>query len=94
MQEGRVYAPPGAQRAGLRANRTGLARPSYGVVHPIQAQLTALKRLRYRFPATTLICHQRAVRREVLFARRVAGYRRSPGRGGTYHRRPESQYGC
>jgi len=94
MQEARAYAPPGAQRAGLRANRTGLARPSYGVLTPVQAQLSALKQLRYKVPARTLVCHQRAVRREVLFARRVAGYRRSPGQGGSYRRRPESQYGC
>lgn len=95
MQGAQVFAPPGAQRAAVRARTSGIPQPIYGVASPLKARLKALKGLRYRFPARTLVCHQRQVRKEVLFARRVAGFRRSaPGRGGSYRRRPESQYGC
>lgn len=40
-------------------------------------------------------CARRARRRQVLFARQVAGRRGgSPGRGGRYRRSQNSQYGC
>lgn len=57
----------------------------------------------YRVPAIELfkktpavsVCSRRGERREVLFAARVAGYRgRSPGRGGSYKRTPESTQVC
>jgi hypothetical protein len=41
------------------------------------------------------VCLQRSQRREVLFARRIAGrHLRSPGRGGSYRRGLMSQWSC
>lgn len=46
-------------------------------------------------PAGQSICSRRGERREVLFAGRIAGFRgRSPGRGGSYKRTPESTTVC
>lgn len=79
----------------------GTGRRTYGqsqtatnIPFPAKRLFEQFKQLRYKAPARTLVCQQRGVRREVLFAKRVAGFRRSPGRGGGYRRRPESQYGC
>lgn len=72
----------------------GSARHAPRPSQSIKAGFKILARLQYRAPARTLVCQQRGVRKEVLFARRVAGFRRSPGRGGGYRRRQESQYGC
>lgn len=57
-------------------------------------QYKALSRLQIRKPAVTLFCQQRRERREVLFSKKIAGFKRSPGRGGSYRRRPESQWRC
>lgn len=52
-------------------------------------------RLTLRAPSKVRFCVQRHTRREVLFARKVAGYKhRSPGSGGRYNRRAESSYRC
>lgn len=75
--------------------RTGLARR--GRLPPYQAPfrpMAKLGHLQIREPRVTLFCQQRRERREVLFAKKVAGFRRSPGRGGTYRRRAESQWRC
>lgn len=53
-----------------------------------------LKKLGFRNPGIVVDCARRKVRREVLFSRRVAGRRRSPGRGGTYRRREVSNWRC
>lgn len=95
-------APGGWGRAPIKAfqsyspgeRRSGIPPVRPGSRSPLQAGFKALAKLQFKAPARTLVCHQRSVRREVLFARRVAGFKRSPGRGGSYHRRPESQYGC
>lgn len=52
--------------------------------------------LSVRVPERVAFCVRRRTRREVLFAKRVAGRntRRSPGRGGTYHRSQESSWSC
>lgn len=49
-----------------------------------------------RVPSAVWFCLKRKQRRQVLFARRVAGWRRkrSPGRGGSYRRTPNSAYRC
>lgn len=57
-------------------------------------QYKALSTLQIRAPRATLFCQQRRERKEVLFAKKIAGFKRSPGRGGTYRRRPESQWRC
>lgn len=53
-----------------------------------------LSELRIRAPKATLFCQKRKVRQEVLFAKQVAGRRRSPGRGGTYKRNGNSLWRC
>lgn len=81
-----VQDAPGARR-GLRGSFAGerfSKRSGYKV----------LARLQLAVPERVLFCQQRKVRKEVLFAKRVAGRRRSPGRGGTYRRRAESQWRC
>lgn len=76
----RTYGRPGSQRQlPFPAKRLGFS---------------DLKKLRIKEPKVVLFCQQRRERREVLFAKKVAGYRRSPGRGGTYRRRAESQWRC
>lgn len=46
-------------------------------------------------PSRVYFCVKRKQRREVLFARKVAGhFRRSPGRGGSYRRTQSSYYRC
>lgn len=44
----------------------------------------------------SLVCGRRQIRKEVLFANRIAGrnQRNSPGRGGTYKRTEESKTSC
>lgn len=47
------------------------------------------------YPETLKFCIRRAMRREVLFARKVAGrFGRSPGKRGKYRRTLESNYSC
>ena len=54
-----------------------------------------LARPRPMFAAQLKYCVQRAARRQVLFAMRVAGRKRSaPGRGGKYRRSITSYYRC
>jgi len=51
-----------------------------------------LKLLRFTSPARVVLCVKRGIRREVLFAQKVAGFKgRSPG---PYRRTQNSQYGC
>lgn len=51
-------------------------------------------RLLPRLSPNDKACIRRRVRKQVLFASRVAGRKRSPGRGGTYHRKLDSLYRC
>jgi len=83
IQGARLWAP-GARAIAPRRAVLRQSRLRWG-------QLTAPS---YRQPLKVLDCARRGIRREVLFARRVAGRRASPGRGGTYRRRPESLYSC
>lgn len=53
-----------------------------------------LSDLRVQAPKATLFCQRRAVRKEVLFARGVAGRKASPGRGGRYKRNGDSRWRC
>lgn len=53
-----------------------------------------LKRLAFPNPAVVLVCARRKIRREVMFANRVAGYKRSPGAGGSYRRSKNSSWRC
>lgn len=72
--------------------------PSYKL--PSRLSQTAwsaqLRELRVRHPARDVLCVRRLQRKQVLFAKRVAGHklRRSPGRGGSYHRTEWSSYRC
>lgn len=52
--------------------------------------------VRVRVPERERFCVARGVRKQVLFARGVAGRNRrfSPGRGGTYHRNAWSSWRC
>lgn len=94
QDEGAAWSP-GARRLGQLPRSGRYGQVSRNIYSPAKRLgVEELSRLRYRAPARTLVCAQRGVRREVLFARRVAGFKRSPGRGGKYHRRQESQYGC
>jgi len=68
--------------------------PPRAVLRQSRLKYGSLTSLSYRAPFKTLECARRGIRREVLFARRIAGRRRSPGRGGSYRRRPESLFAC
>lgn len=81
-----VYDPPSQPRRGRGPLPTKRLAFRYGYAQ--------LQRLRIQAPRAVLFCQQRQVRKEVLFAKRVAGLKRSPGRGGTYRRRQESRWGC
>lgn len=65
-----------------------------GRTHPrVLASFAEFNRL--RADPRTSMCVRRSQRREVLFARRVAGrVGRSPGRGGGYSRNVHSQWSC
>lgn len=81
----KVYGTPGGARFGLRARGTLPPAKRVGPWH----------RLQVRVPEVTLFCQQRRERKEVLFAKGVAGRSGgSPGRRGTYRRRAESQWRC
>lgn len=64
-------------------------------IRRINASWQALNRLP-KLDLRTKTCLSRKQRKEVLFALRVAGRGRrySPGRGGSYNRSTNSQYGC
>lgn len=95
MQGSGVYPSPGARLLQPGPRRV---MPPRGRVRqfsiPAKRLFRDLEKLRIREPKVVLFCQQRRERREVLFAKRVAGFRRSPGRGGTYRRRAESQWRC
>lgn len=58
-------------------------------------QFKALRLLEIKAPRRVLFCARRQVRKEVLFARKVAGRRGgSPGRRGRYLRNANSQWRC
>lgn len=84
-----AYEPPAGRRSGRPQQRSR-------TIYPPAKRLgfAQLQRLQIREPKVVLFCQQRRERREVLFAKRVAGRKASPGRGGTYRRRPESQWRC
>lgn len=104
MQGPAVWAPvaPNGPKAGARPRRlTDLRWPSHRQKFPLPAkrlskrqQYKALATLQIRAPRATLFCQQRRERKEVLFAKKIAGFKKSPGRGGSYRRRPESQWRC
>lgn len=54
----------------------------------------AFNALKVPYPGRVEFCLRRKQRREVLFAKQVAGFRRSPGRGGSYVRSPFSSWSC
>lgn len=69
---------------------------------PLKARIVARKAVqaswaefnRLRADPRVAFCQRRKERREILFAKRIAGRKRSPGRGGTYHRNVMSQWSC
>lgn len=89
-------AQPHASLRSVRGNIGGIPdyffRPSIPL---LQAKGFPPPRLTINAPSKVRFCVQRHTRREVLFARKVAGYKhRSPGSGGRYIRRAESSYRC
>lgn len=80
---GRVWEPVKARwSSSWRPSASGLKR--YG----------RLRVLEIRAPVRTLFCVRRKVRREVLFARAIAGRRGLRGRGGSYRRNQNSVWRC
>lgn len=69
------------------------ARPRL-VPKPFSNVLNVLRVVRMAKPKRVLFCVRRKIRREVLFAFKVASKRRSPGRGGSYRRTVESNFRC
>lgn len=72
--------------------RTALVGP-VGKSPPVRS-LISLNRLSFALPHRTKECVRRRQRKSVLFALKVAGRRRHHGSGGSYRRRPESQWSC
>lgn len=60
----------------------------------INSSRLTFNRLSVRVPGRVQFCVQRKQRREVLFAREIAGFRRSPGAGGHYRRNEDSNWRC
>lgn len=79
------------RRGGVRAPRARL--PSH--LLPLQAQRPwhLFNVVPASSPAVSF-CVRRRVRKEVLFAKHVAGRKRSPGRGGSYNRTAFSSVRC
>lgn len=77
-----------------RARTVTLSRPLAKRLSRPQ-QFKALRVLQIKAPERVLFCARRQVRKEVLFARQVAGRAgRSPGRRGRYFRNQNSQWRC
>lgn len=87
-------APIGARRGYVVGPLERLLRVTPAERFSRRVQYGLLSRPRMAVPEKVLFCQQRKERREVLFSLGVAGSRRSPGRGGSYRRRPESFYRC
>lgn len=95
-------APALAQR-GVHLGGTRVARPVRIPTPLLKARRRlasqswrALNALRFALPRRERICINRRVRRNVLFATKVAGRGRrfSPGAGGRYYRSEFSSWGC
>lgn len=83
-----VTYEPGLRRTGRRPSLHAerLSRPQ---------QFKALRVLQIKAPERVLFCARRGVRKEVLFAKGVAGRRGgSPGRRGRYFRNQNSAWRC
>lgn len=64
-------------------------------ISPVSMRVRDPLKVQIRFPAGVRICIQRKQRKEVLFAKNIAGSRGgSPGRRSTYRRTPNSYYRC
>lgn len=84
---------------------TPLVRPPRGMrvlvppsapAKPTRSRMFPWRTIPVAAPASVRFCIQRKQRKEVLFAKGVAGKnkRRSPGRGGGYRRSAKSNYRC
>lgn len=82
-------------RVGTGPARTQVNRRSTLYKPAVSSSWRALNVLQVRAPSKEVFCVRRRMRKGVLFARGIAGARRrSPGRGGTYHRNTWSQWRC
>jgi len=90
------YSPRASARRMLAHVQRSLPPPASPVLTLFQKAVIARRLMtRATHPiATAKFCVQRKVRKGVLFAMKVAGQRRSPGKGGTYQRRRESAWSC
>lgn len=78
---------------GLRSQRKLIGDPLVVSGNSLRNQVDELHSY-YRVLSEPSVCRKRAVRQQVLFAKDVAGRRRSPGRGGTYRRTERSNETC
>lgn len=105
--KGRRYTPIIQARAMIRKNRLPLlglrSQQAFNLsgveslISNLQIDLRETKdRLHRKIPAKHNVCSIRSERRSALFAIRKAGngFRKSPGKGGSYRRTPDSETTC
>lgn len=99
-----VWGRPAPMQATVQSYRGRVAVPllkrTHGPIAPLQSRLSfplwvrlQNRSLRAVTPSVGF-CFKRSRRREVLFARNIAGHRKSPGKGGSYHRTEYSHWRC
>lgn len=77
----------------LKSQRANLLKPKINLRELLSNKYALINPIR-EIPGAKSACARRHIRKQVLFAIRIAGYKRSPGQGGHYRRTENSLTTC